>query len=103
MPNQWPGQGRASQRARPEPTSVGGTVLLRVEHLGEKRIFLEKGEVFVVACVIAVFRPELDGNLQVFHGGIGFAGKAVERGERGMDVVRLCSGFSRLVAAPPGL
>lgn len=46
--------GEGSGHAR---ESADGAVFLRVEHLGEPRIFLEEGEIFIVARVIAIFGP----------------------------------------------
>jgi hypothetical protein len=43
--------------------SAGGAVFLWVQHLGKAGVFLKEGEVFVVAGVIAILRPELDGHL----------------------------------------
>ncbi len=53
--------------------SAGGAVFFGIEQFRETRVFLKKGEIFVIPCVIAIFRPELDGNFQIFHSGIGFA------------------------------
>ena len=84
-----------SHRDRPEvgPTA-GGAVFLRIEKFGEARIFLEEGEILVVAGVIAIFRAQLNGDLQIGHGGIGFAGEAIERGQRVMNVVGFGRGFA---------
>ena len=35
--------------------SAGGAVFLRIQQFGEARIFLEEGEVFIIARVIAIF------------------------------------------------
>ena len=70
------------------------TVALRVEQFGEARIFLQECEIFVVAGVVAIFRAKLDGDFQILHGGIGFAGEAIERGHGVDDVVGFRSGFA---------
>src|ERR1700761_670447 len=69
------------------------TVALRIEELGEARIFLQEGEVFVIARVVAIFGPELNRDAQILHGGIGFAGEAIERGHRVHNVVGFRRGF----------
>src|SRR5207302_1782621 len=76
-------------------------VFLRVEQFGEARIFLEEGEIFVVARVVAVFRAQLDGDLEVLECGVGFAGEAIERCQRVMNVVGLGRGLARFVEALP--
>ena len=82
---------------------VGCAVFLRIEHLGEPRIFLEKGEIFVVASVIAIFRTELDRNFQILHRRIRFSGETIKRGQRVVDVVRLGRRFARLIEAFSGV
>jgi hypothetical protein len=74
--------------------SVGGAFLFRIEHFGEARIFLKEGEVLIVASVVAIFGTEIDRDLEIFHGGVGFAGEAVESRERVVNVV----GFRRCLA-----
>src|SRR5271168_304481 len=69
--------------------SAGRTVALRVEQLGKARIFLQECEILVVASVIAVFRTQLDGDLEVEHRRIGFAGQAVESRHGVDDVIGL--------------
>ena len=71
----------------------------RVEHFGEARIFLKEGEVFVVARVIAIFGAQIDRDFEIFHGGVGFAGEAIERGQRVMNVVGFGCGFAGFVEA----
>jgi len=56
-----------------ETKSAGDPVFLRIQKLSETGIFLEESEVFVIARVIAVFRTQLNGDLEIGHGGIGFA------------------------------
>jgi hypothetical protein len=87
------------KRADPREISVGGAVFFRVKHFGEARVFLEEGEVFVVARVIAIFGAKVDGDFEIFHGGVGFAGEAVERREGVMNVVGFGRGFARFVEA----
>src|SRR6266851_1341203 len=58
--------------ACPTKRLAGGAVFLRIEELGEARVFLEESKIFVVARVIAVFRAQLDGDFQIGEGGIGF-------------------------------
>jgi hypothetical protein len=79
--------------------SVGRAFFFRVEHFGEARIFLKEGEVFVVAGVVAVFGTEIDRDLEIFHGRVGFAGEAIEGRERVVDVVGFGCRFARLVEA----
>ncbi|MCU1241673.1 MAG: hypothetical protein JWO71_2399 [Candidatus Acidoferrum typicum] len=83
--------------------SAGGTVFFGIEQFREARVFLKKGEILVVAGVIAIFRPELDGNFQIFHGGIGFAGEAIESRKRVMNVVGFGSGLARFIKTFPGV
>ena len=54
--------------------SAGGTVFFGIEQFRKARVFLKEGEIFIVSRVIAIFWPELYGNFQIFHRGIGFAG-----------------------------
>lgn len=82
---------------------VGRTVFFGIEHFGEARVFLEEGEIFVVASVISIFGAELDSDLQIFHGGVGFASKAVESGESVVNVVSFGCRFSCLVEAFAGV
>ena len=48
--------------------STGGAVFLRIEKFREPRIFLEEGEVFIVARVVSVFRAKFDRNLKIRQG-----------------------------------
>ena len=41
------------------------TVSLRVEQLGEARIFLQESEIFIVARMVAIFGPQLDRDFQI--------------------------------------
>src|SRR5713101_4644777 len=68
-----------------------GTLAFRVEQLGEAGVLLQEREVLVVAGVVAVFRPQVNGRLQVFHRRFGLAGQAVERGHGIEDVIGLGS------------
>src|SRR5580700_10964977 len=61
--NAPPGSSGGSDRDR----SASRAILLRIEHLGEARVFLEKRKVFVVASVVAIFRAQLDRHLQILH------------------------------------
>jgi len=45
----------------------------------KRGFFLEEGKIFVVARVIAVFGRNWMATLRFGQGGIGFAGKAIER------------------------
>ncbi len=81
--------------------SAGGAVFFGIEQFGETRVFLKKGEIFVISCVIAIFRPKLDGNFQIFHGGIGFAGEAIKSRERIMNVVGFGGGFASFIQTFP--
>src|SRR6266849_923461 len=74
-----------------------GAIFLRIEQLGEARVFLEERKILVVARVIAVFRAQLDGDLQIGQGGIGFAGEAIERGQRVVNMVGLGGGFAGFI------
>jgi hypothetical protein len=78
------------------------TVSLRVEQFGKAWVFLQEREIFVVARVIAIFRAQLDGNLQILHCGIRFAGEAIERSHRVDDVVGLRRGLARPVKVLAG-
>lgn len=79
--------------------SARRTIFLGIKHLREAGVFLQEGKVFVVARVIAVFRTKLDSHLQILHRGICFAGQAVERRERIVNVVRLGRGLSSAIQA----
>ena len=48
---------------------AGGAVFLRIEQLGEARVFLEESKIFVVARVIAVFGAQLNGDFQIGQSG----------------------------------
>lgn len=76
--------------------SAGDAVFFRIQKLGKARIFLKKGEIFVIAGVITVFRTKLDSDLEIGHGGIGFAGQAVKSSERVMNMVRFWGCLARL-------
>jgi hypothetical protein len=76
--------------------SAGIAFLFRIEELGEARIFLKEVEILVVARVIAVGRSEVDSNLEIGECGIGFAGEAIERGERVMNMVSFGSKLAGL-------
>ena len=45
--------------------SACGAVLLRIEKFREPGIFLEEGEIFVVARVVAIFPAKFDGHLEI--------------------------------------
>src|SRR5580700_4046307 len=66
------------------------------EELGEARFFLRERKVFVVARVKAIFAAQLNGDFQVGHGGVGFAGQTIERRQGVMDMIRFGRGFARL-------
>src|SRR5580704_15158747 len=74
--------------------SAGRTVAFRIEQLGETRVFLQKGEVLIVASVITIFGTQLDGYFQILHGGFGFAGKAIECGHGVHNMVGLGRGLA---------
>ena len=81
--------------------SAAEAVFFRVQQFGKAGVFLEEGEVFIIARVVTVFGAELDGDLEIGHGGIGFAGKAIERRERVVNVVgfrRGLAGFQKAFA-----
>lgn len=90
MPGNWP-----------RFESASGAVFFGIQQFRKTRVFLKEGKIFIIACVITVFRPELDGNFQIFHRGIGFTGKAIESGESVMDVVGFGSGLACLVKTLP--
>src|SRR5215470_9807814 len=75
----------------------GRAVSLRIEQFRKARIFLQEREVLVVPRVVAVFRTQLNRELQIVHRGLGFAGQAIERGHGIDDVVRFRSRFARAV------
>jgi len=73
-------------------------LFLRVEEFGEARILLKEREVLVIARVVAIGAIEADGDFQVGHGRVGFAGEAVEGGKRIDDVVGFGGELSRCSA-----
>src|SRR5215831_17026619 len=75
------------------------SLFLGIEQLGEARIFLKEREVFIVARVVAVFRAQLNGDLKVFQRGVGFAGEAIERRQRVVNMVGFGRGLARFVKA----
>jgi hypothetical protein len=75
----------------------GEAVFLRVQELGETRIFLEESKVFVVAGVETIFCFELDGDFQIGHGGIRFASEAIESGQSIMNVIGFRRGLAGFV------
>src|ERR1700722_14558681 len=83
--------------------SAGGAVFLRIQQFSEARIFLEEGEVFIVTRVIAIFRFELNGYFQIGHGGVRFAGQAVESGEGVMNVIGFGCGAPGFIEAFAGI
>ena len=86
-----------------EKELAGEAVFLRIEELGEARIFLEESEIFIVAGVITVFRAQLDGHLEIGQSRIGFAGKAIERGQRVVNVIGFRRGFAGFVETFAGV
>jgi hypothetical protein len=44
--------------------------------------------------VVAIFRAELNGNLEIGHGGIGFPGEAIKRSQGVMNMVRFRGSFA---------
>ena len=95
------GKKRSSAWARKNSASCA--VFLGIEKFGEARIFLEEGKILVIAGVIAILRVQLDGDFQIGQRGIGFAGEAVERGQRVVDVVRLGGRFAGFVETFAGV
>src|SRR5881296_2728228 len=95
--------GRALKPAATKTASERGkgsctrTVLFRIEQFGKARVFLEESKVLIIARVIAVFRAELDGDLEIGQSGIGFAGETIERGQSVMHMVGLGRGFAGFV------
>ncbi len=73
---------------------TAGVFALRVEQFGESGVFLKKRKIFVIARVIPILRPQLDGELEILHGRIGFAGQAIESGHGVKDVVCLRRQFA---------
>ena len=92
-----------SRYKRQQRPLAGGAVFLRIEQLGEARVFLEESKIFVVARVIAIFRAQLDGDLQIGQGGIGFASEAIQRRERVVNMVGLGRGFAGFVETFAGI
>ncbi len=75
---------------------TGRILSLRIKQFCKAGVFLKESEVFVVARVVAVFRTQLNGNLQIFHRRIRFAREAIEGRHRVNNVI----GFrSRLASA----
>src|SRR6266481_2416081 len=89
--------------ACPTKRLAGGAVFLRIEQLGEARVFLEESKIFVVARMITILGAQLDGDLQVGESGIGFAGEAIQRGQRVMNVVGFGRGFAGFVETFAGI
>jgi hypothetical protein len=78
-------------------------IFFRVQQLGETRIFLKESEVFIVAGVIAIFRFKLNGDLEIGHGGIRFAGQTIERGQSVMNVVGFRSSTASFIETFTGI
>src|SRR5690349_20984086 len=77
----WNERATIMPRNWPRFESAGSAVFFGIQQFGETRVFLQEREIFIVTRVIAIFRPEFDGNFQVFHGGIGLASQAIKSGE----------------------
>jgi len=89
-----------ADRLKPVHTkSIGEAVFLWIEEFGEAWVFLEKGKILVVAGMEAVLGAQLDGDLEIGHRGISFPGKAIERGQRVVNVIRLRRGFAGFLEA----
>src|SRR5467141_3190622 len=82
---------------------AGEAVFLRIEQLGEARVFLEESEILVVARVIAVLGAQLNGDLQIGQSGIGFAGEAIERSQRIVNMVSFGRGLASFVETFAGI
>jgi len=82
---------------------LGGAVFLRVEEFGKARILLEESEIFVVAGMVAIFGAKLDGDFEIGHGGIGFAGEAIKSGKSVVNVIGFGSSFARFDEAFAGI
>jgi len=82
---------------------AGEAVFLRIEQLGEARVFLEESKIFIVARVITVFPAQLNGDFQIGQSRIGFAGEAIESGQRVVNVIGLRRGFAGFVETFAGI
>ena len=91
---------RDFSRMKNQEASARRTFSLWIKQFGEARIFLQERKVFVVSGVIAILWPKLNGDLQIFHGRIGFPGKAIKRRHGVNHVVGLGRG---LCARDPSL
>ena len=76
---------------------AGEAVFLRIEQLGEARVFLEESKILIIARVIAVLRAQLNGDLQIGQSGVGFAGQAIESSQRVVNVIGLGRGFAGFI------
>src|SRR5271155_5205351 len=74
--------------------SARRTVSLRVQQFREARVFLQKSKIFVIARVIAIFRPQLYRHLQILHRGFRFAGQAIQSSHGVNNVVRFRRRFA---------
>jgi len=92
--------GRAKFEKRRD--SAGVAFFLGIEELGEARVLLEEGKVFVVAGVEAIGGAKVNGDLEIGHGGIGLTGEAIESGESVVDVIGLGGEFAGPVEAFAG-
>jgi hypothetical protein len=82
---------------------TGGAIFLRIEQLGEARVFLEESKIFIVAGVVPIFRAQLNRNLQIGQGRICLASEAIQSGQGVMNVVGFGSGFAGFVETFAGI
>src|SRR5215472_10501144 len=68
---------------------LSSAFLLWIEKLRKARVFLEEGEVLIIAGVIAVLRTQFDRHLEVGHRRIGFPRQAVQRRKRIVNMIGL--------------
>jgi len=78
---------RGDERCTCWSLSDARAVAIGVKKFCKPGIFLEEGEIFVVARVITILRPELYSQLQVFHGRLGFPCKAIQSRHSIDDVI----------------
>src|SRR5260370_42485225 len=70
------------------------SVFFRIEEFSEAGIFLQEGEILVVAGVIALGAAQIDRDFQIRERRVGFASGTIESDEREYRVI----GFGRALA-----
>ena len=73
---------------------AGHAVFLRIEKFGEARVLLEESKILVIARMVAILCSQLNGDLEIGHGGIGLAGEAIKGSQSVMNMVRFGRRFA---------